>query len=514
MITRDSKILKPDEFVSLRQECRQQGLRVVHCHGVFDLLHPGHIIHLQEARSLGDILVVSITSSSYVQKGPGRPYFTDDLRLRSIASLSCVDYVILSEAVSALQILDYIQPDIYVKGAEYADIDNDISQNSKLEFERVYSYGGEIHFTGGQVFSSTRLLNNQFPILSLEAREFLRDFSSRNSFTSIRQYMEKMQDMKILVLGDIIIDQYVFCSVQGLSSKDRALSARFQQEETYPGGILAVARHLASFSRQVCLYSIVGDTFKQYPGLNKLGHEFQLDLQYEPAFQTAIKRKYVERRGIRNDYDKLFAINYIDAADESAPVVRSAFYERLNRIIEEFDLVVLGDFGHGTVDESLMQIIQDKSKYLSLNCQTNSVNFGNNLISKYRRADCFTLDEREMKLASSTYAADMKGSLQQLTRQLNADKAWLTLGSRGAVGFEQDQPLVAIPALTLEVEDTIGAGDAFFALASLCARAEVPLEMSSFLANVAGALAVNILGNSQPIEKNKLLKYASTLLNH
>jgi len=66
----------------------------------------------------------------------------------------------------------------------------------------------------------------------------------------------------------------------------------------------------------------------------------------------------------------------------------------------------------------------------------------------------------------------------------------------------------------LEVEDTIGAGDAFFALASLCARADVPLEMSSFLANVAGALAVNILGNSQPIEKTKLLKYASTLLNH
>lgn len=75
MINEESKIVSIDELKKLREEFRAQGLKLVHCHGVFDLLHPGHIIHLQQARGLGDILLVSITAAEYVHKGPGRPYF-------------------------------------------------------------------------------------------------------------------------------------------------------------------------------------------------------------------------------------------------------------------------------------------------------------------------------------------------------------------------------------------------------------------------------------------------------
>ncbi|MEA1961528.1 MAG: PfkB family carbohydrate kinase [Bacillota bacterium] len=515
MFTEDSKIISIEKFQELCKDFRKKGLKVVHCHGVFDLLHPGHIMHLQQAKKLGDILLVSITAAEYVLKGPGRPYFPDDLRMKSTASLSCVDYVILSEAETALEILDSVQPDIYVKGAEYEEMNKDLTQNIKREFEKVNSHGGKVHFTGGQVFSSTKLLNNEFPVLSTEAKEFLKDFSSRNSFADIRDYIESMRAIKILVIGDIIIDQYVFCTVQGLSSKDRALSALYEREETYPGGALAVARHLTGFSDKVSFCSMIGNEPRIHSLiLDELSSEILLDLQYDANFQTVIKRRYIERRGIRNDYDKLFSINYMDAKGKEDKVDREAFYEKLKNKISDYDLVVLSDFGHGLVDEKLIEIIQDNARFLAINCQTNSANYGDNLITKYRRADVFTIDERELKLAFSGSNVEIKAQLQHLTEQFNSRMGCLTLGSRGAVGIGEDNHFLKIPALTLEVQDTVGAGDAFFSIASLCARAQVPMEIAGFLASVAGALAANILGNSQAVDKVKLLKYASTLLNY
>jgi len=509
------KVITAEKFKELRHDFREKGLKVVHCHGVFDLLHPGHITHLEQAKSLGDILAVSVTASSYVLKGPGRPYFSDDLRMKSIASLSCVDYVLLSEAETALDIIDYIQPDFYVKGSEYADSENDVTQNIKREIEKVHSYGGEVHFTGGQVFSSTKLLNNEFPVLSAEAKEFLKDFSSRFSFADIQGYIELMQSIKVLVVGDIIIDQYVFCNVQGLTSKDRAFSAHYEREEEYLGGALAVARHLSNFSNNVTICGMVGNEPHIHSHiLNGLSSDMLVALHCDANFKTIVKRRYVERCGIRHDYEKLFSINYINEINTSEKVDRKSFYEKLITNIPFFDLVVVSDFGHGLIDEKAMKILQDKAKFLALNCQTNSSNYGMNLITKYRRADSFTLDVRELKLAFGSSSGDIDYLLKRLSKELDARMGWLTLGSLGAIGVENSADFSNVPALTLEVQDTVGAGDAFFAISSLCAQAQLPLEIGTFLGNIAGALAANVLGNSQAVDKVKLLKFAATLLNY
>ena len=512
----DAKIVSSDELQKLRREHRDRGLQVVLCHGVFDLLHPGHITHLQQARSMGDILLVSVTAAEYVSEGPGRPFFTDDLRLKSLASLSCVDYVVLSRTDTALDVLDCLQPDIYVKGSEYEEAENDITRNIEREIAKVRSYGGEVRFTGGPVFSSTRLLNHEFPVLSGEAKEFLMDFSSRYSLSDIQDCLSQMQALSVLVVGDVIFDQYVFCTVQGLSVKDRALSARFEREETYPGS-LAIARHISMYCHEACLRSIVGDGCwcqRQRSILDSLQGEFRLDLHEASGFQTVVKRRYVERRGLRNEFDKLFAINYLDGGGAGGGAGRQAFYERLEESVPGFDLVVVCDFGHGLIDERVMEIVQDRASWLAVNCQTNTANFGNNLITKYRRADTFTLDERELKLAFSGHPVSPGDLLQCLSRRLRAGMGWLTLGSRGALGIGDGGRLLSIPALTLTATDTVGAGDAFFAIASLCARAQVPLQVACFLASIAGALAANILGNAQPVERVRMIKYASTLMKY
>lgn len=513
MVADSVKIIDPHDFLKKRIEYRQKGYKVIHCHGVFDLLHPGHIAHLEEAKSLGDILVVSVTSAPYVNKGPGRPYFSDEHRMRSLAALSCVDYVLLSENPTVIELLEYIQPDLYVKGKEYAAADNDVTQNITKEVDKVRAFGGDVHFTDGVTFSSTKLLNHNFPVFSPDIKEYLKELASRYTFEDIRKITDELSNLKVMVIGDIVIDEYVFCYVQGLMSKDRAFSAKYLKEERYMGGSLAVARHLSGFVNNVTVCSIIGNEAHIHSQiLNDLSRDMLLDLHFDPNFRTAVKRRFVEKRGIRNEYDKLFSINYLmdDAGEKD--IDRSAFNKKLLSNIANFDLVLVTDYGHGLIDNATMDILQDKAKFLAVNCQTNSSNYGINLINKYHRADTFTLDQRELSLAYSTHSQDYESLLARLRGHLGSSAGWLTLGSLGALAIKKDDSTHRAPALTLTVQDTVGAGDAFYALSSICAQADLPAEIGTFFGNIAGALAANVLGNSKAISKVDFLKFAATML--
>jgi rfaE bifunctional protein nucleotidyltransferase chain/domain len=136
-----------------------QDYRMVHVHGVFDLLHCGHIRHLQEAKKLGGNLVVTVTSDRFVNKGPGRPVFTARERAEMLAALSCVDYVAINDAPNAVEAIEAIKPAIYIKRRVYEDETADISGNMKLEREAVEHNGGRVVYTNTMTHSSTA--NNQ-----------------------------------------------------------------------------------------------------------------------------------------------------------------------------------------------------------------------------------------------------------------------------------------------------------------------------------------------------------------
>jgi bifunctional ADP-heptose synthase (sugar kinase/adenylyltransferase) len=280
------------------------------------------------------------------------------------------------------------------------------------------------------------------------------------------------------------------------------------------GGALAIARHLASFSNRVSVCSIVGEDQRLHSRLlNELSRDILLDLQFDSQFKTAVKRRYIERHGIRNEYEKLFSVNSLLDEDAVQRYDRTPFYQRLERTINGHDLVVVADYGHGLLDATAMGIIQEKANYIALNCQTNSSNFGTNLITKYRRADVFALDDKELRLAYADRTSPSAELLVRLSQHLGSKQGWVTTGSFGSISVDQDLHAESFPALTLTVQDVIGAGDAFFALVAMCARLGAPAGVGSFLGNIAGALAVNILGNSRAITKAELLKFSGTMLN-
>ena len=134
--------------------------KIVLCHGVFDLLHIGHIKHFEEAKSLGDVLVVSLTPDIYVRKGPGRPAFNEKLRLQAIAELHMVDYVVMNSTPTAVNIIKKLKPNIYCKGPDYKDYKNDISGQIQKETAAIRKVGGKRFFTKGITFSSSKLINS------------------------------------------------------------------------------------------------------------------------------------------------------------------------------------------------------------------------------------------------------------------------------------------------------------------------------------------------------------------
>ncbi len=230
------KIVSKEAFrEKIKKELDRNGKTVALCHGVFDLLHPGHIIHLEQAKGMADVLVVSVTAAKYVRKGPGRPYFDDEMRMKVLAALECVDYVMLSQGYTVDDIIETVEPDIYVKGEEYARAEDDITGKIVEEKALVEKHGGRLGFTTGQVFSSTKLINIAMSGLSEEVRMFMEDFQTRHTMQEIRDYADKISRLKVLVVGDVIIDKYTYCNVQGMMSKDMGYSARLSYSEDYFG---------------------------------------------------------------------------------------------------------------------------------------------------------------------------------------------------------------------------------------------------------------------------------------
>lgn len=156
-----SKIQSVSQIASDIAVAKSGGKIIVLCHGCFDLMHPGHIKYFQASKEMGDILVITVTPDIYVDKGPDRPVFNQNLRVESIAALECVNYVAINEWPTAEETLRLLQPDIYVKGQEFENLQDKTGKLQK-ELKVLKEIGAEMRFTHEIVFSSTALLNKHF----------------------------------------------------------------------------------------------------------------------------------------------------------------------------------------------------------------------------------------------------------------------------------------------------------------------------------------------------------------
>jgi len=491
---------------------RREGRRVVQCHGTFDMIHPGHIIHFEEAKSLGDYLVVTITGEKFVNKGPGRPYFNDQIRSRWLAALSCVDCVVVVPHAAAEEAIDWIRPDVYCKGREYENQANDVTGNIKGDLAAAARAGAAVHYVGSVVYSSTELINKHFDPYPAEVRNFCEIVARQCSAKRFRAMVDSLSNIKVLVVGDIIFDRYTTVEVQGLTSKNRILSGRFVADELQAGGALAVLRHLRQFTSNVKLFSQVGTEPWLEAELAKYLRPEEDALTRSEKLTTIVKQRFVEPRVDGKELSKLFSVNYIDKLPPSKRF-QGQMLDKLASQVRDYDLVLVMDFGHGLLGDSLRDLIQSDARFMSLNCQTNSNNQGFNIINRrYQRADAFTLDQTEMSLAVGQRNYDFGDELKKMSRGFGSRYGWLTRGAIETIGCSEGSTTCRCTPMESGVVDSIGAGDAFCSIVSLAAVAGMPLELSTFLGQLAGAQAIKIVGNAESINKARLIKSGTAML--
>ena len=508
----NNKIIPFSKLKSFVRNLKNTNRKIIQCHGTFDLIHPGHIIHFEEAKSLGDILIVTITGEKYVNKGPGKPFFDDSLRSKTVANLEPVDYVSIVPHPAAVEAIEAVCPDIYCKGKEYENPSVDVTGNFHDDLETVKKVGGEVAYLGSITFSSSKLLNKHFTARSKPTNTLLDNLSGAFPIKKFKQIVDTFSSLKVLLIGDLIFDKYSTVNVQGLTSKNRILSSRFVDENIQPGGVLAIFRHLKEFTSNIKLLTLAGRESWLFPELEKYINKNENWVFHDSDFTTIVKHRYVEALSDGNELSKLFSVNYINPKDSSSKTNESILV-KVAKNIKNFDLVLVADFGHGMLTNDLRELVQADAPFLSLNCQTNSNNFGFNIINRqYHKADSFSLDQTEMSLACGKKEFNGLKELQKLRNQLSASYAWFTRGGAETIGIHKENHSTC-ESLENSVIDTVGAGDAFCSTAALAAASNLPLELGTLMGQISGALAVRIVGNSKCVSKSNFLKSAESLLN-
>jgi rfaE bifunctional protein nucleotidyltransferase chain/domain len=504
-----NKIQTLEEIKKIASRLHSEGSRVVHCHGTFDLLHPGHLRHLKRASQEGDVLVVTLTADFYVSKGPGRPAFPEQLRAESMAALACVDYVCIIPDTTGIPAIEAIRPNVYVKGSDYKEAGRDLTGNILREKNAVESFGGHIHYTDEITFSSSSLLNQHFELFSPTVKEYLRKFKTTYSEKEVTEQVQSLKGLKVLVVGEAIIDEYCSVAPMGVTGKNiDVLSARYDSMERFAGGSLAVANHMAGYVDEVTLLTGLGrdDPHEKFIR-SKLAENIRPAFFYFATAPTLVKRRFVDE-----SINKLFEVYFYDPEPLTTPL-EAEICQWIAAHAAGFDAVVVPDYGNGFISKAMVDALCRHSGFLAVNTQINSGNRGYHVITRYSRADYVSLNIPETRLAAHNRHNPLEELVTEIGQKLKTATFSVTLGSEGALMLDVAKGVkLDIPALSTKVVDRIGAGDSYFALTSLCLAQGGNREMALFLGGAAAALDVRIVCNREPVDPVALQKFTTTLL--
>lgn len=337
-------------------------------------------------------------------------------------------------------------------------------------------------------------------------RAYIEKIRKKFQVSVIENCISKFKGLNVLIIGDIIIDQYAFVLPKGRAIKDPILSTRFFSEETYAGGVLAIANHISSFVDKITLVGLVGDKDQRLDFIKgSLAKNISTRFFVKENSPTILKKRYIDQ--YRNN--KLFKTEYMDDRPISGKLTEE-IVKLLQMEISKFDIVITSDFGHGFINNEIRKVLEEKSRYMSLNVQSNSSNMGYNYINHYQCPGFISLNEEEIRLPLMMRFDPIEDVIVSFNNKFRYNKFLVTLGKRGSLYHNNHKNSIA-PTLVTHVVDTVGAGDAVFAISSLFAFINAEDDMIPFIANCAGGVKSSYMGNKEPISKEKLLNFIEEL---
>jgi rfaE bifunctional protein nucleotidyltransferase chain/domain len=464
--------------------------RVIMCHGVFDVVHPGHVRHLLYAKSKADILIASITADKHIKKGLHRPHVPQDLRAVNLAAFEMVDYVVIDRNDKPLANVATIQPDYFAKGFEYNA--NGLSPDTAEEAEVVEAYGGEILFTPGDVvYSSSALIKLAPPSVKLETLQILME-REQITFDHLHEVLDQLRGKHVHVVGDTIIDTYTHCAMIGGQTKTPTISVLYQQRTDYVGGAGIVAKHLVAAGAKVSFSTVLGnDSLKDFALEDLRSAGVDVRAIVDPSRPTVNKNAIVVG-GYR-----LLKVDTLDNRSISDSILGSMI-EVLQ--LTPAEAVVFSDFRHGmfnrrTIPELVNAI--PKSAYRAADSQVAS-RWGN--ITDFQNFDLITPNEREARFALGDQDSGIRPLSSKIYDAAQCKLLILKLGERGVlacrdVNHESLDSFFVIDSFVNGLVDPMGAGDALLAYTTLAMLASKNEAIATIVGTMAAACECEREGN-------------------
>jgi rfaE bifunctional protein kinase chain/domain len=464
--------------------------KVIMCHGVFDVVHPGHVRHLLYAKSKAPVLIASITADRHIAKGQYRPHVPQDLRALNLAAFEMVDYVVIDKNAKPLDNIGIIQPDYFAKGYEY--VHNGMQTKTVEEADVVGTYGGEIIFTPGDiVYSSSTLINLAPPAIRMEKLLAVMD-NAGITFESLRDALNELRGLKVHVVGDTIVDSYTQCAMIGGQTKTPTMSVLFERQLDFVGGAAIVAKHLRAAGAKVTFSTVLGDDRLRDFVLDDLkGAGIDCRAIIDPTRPTTNKNAIVTG-GYR-----LLKIDTLDNSSISDHVLQS-----LTAAVREVraQATIFSDFRHGVFNRrtipDLVAAIPSKV-YRVADSQVAS-RWGN--ITDFKGFDLITPNEREARFALADQDSGVRPLASNLYDQAKCKTLILKLGDRGILVCRSDDhealdSFFVIDSFVDQVVDAVGAGDALLAYSTLSMLSTKNDVIAAILGSMAAACECERDGN-------------------
>lgn len=484
--------------IKTREELRQaigpfpRDKKVIMCHGTFDLVHPGHIRHLFYVKSKADIVVVSLTCDNWIQKSDFRPYVPQELRAMNLAALEVVDYVLIDDNPTPIENIAYIQPDYFAKGYEYRN--GKIPPKTQEEIDTLNSYGGEMIFTPGDVvFSSSKFIETSKPDLSIEKLVTLMD-SENISFDTLRKALDKFNDVKVHIIGDTIVDSYVYTTpISTGSSKTPTLSVRFDRQVDYAGGASVVAKHIRAAGAKVSFSTVLGnDEMKDFILDEMKKHDIDCRAVIDPTRCTTQKMAF-----IASNY-RMLKCDRVD----NRPIAGKVMDDLISSYTKsDADGFVFSDFRHGIFNRVTIPTLTEKLPVGPVRVADSQVasRWGN--ILEFQGFDLITPNEKEARFSLADQDSVVRPLALELFKQANCKLLVLKLGSRGSITYrsptDEVRAFFTLDSFAENVTDPVGAGDALLSYSTLSLVTKQGPVIASILGNIAAGVACEHDGNWQ-----------------
>jgi len=464
---------------------RKKNTKVAFVSGNFNILHPGHLRLLRFAKECGGFVVVGV-----LRDDDKRVVVPEALRLEGVRAISLVDYAfVLDETPESF--INHLRPDFVIKGQEH-------EAELNPEREIIESYGGKLLFgSGDMAFSSYDLINQELKSVNDPTTQYPLDFPKRHkfSFTDLKNTLNGFKQLKVVVVGDLIVDEYVACEPLGMSQEDPTIVVSPIMTEKFLGGAGIVAAHAAGLGANVQYFGVCGrDEAAQFARDRMSAYGVGCNLIEDESRPTSLKRRY------RCQGKTLLRVSQLRQHQISKEIIDDVC-QKIQGALEDADMLIFSDFNYGFLAQPLVDQIsafcREKDIPMVADSQSSS-QWGD--VSRFKGMLLLTPTEREARLATRDSNSGLAHLAQKLCKRARCNSVIVTLASEGLLIHTSSKDKTTwhtdkLPAFNNAPRDVSGGGDSFLTCAALALALENDIWKASYLGSIAAACQVSRVGN-------------------